>query len=259
MIALGFLLTLTGTTIALIPPYLTMHLVDQVLIPHQNGQHADFGRVPWFLAGLLGAAALAWIFDAVRLFVLAWTSERVSADLRHPHLRPHAPAVGRFLRRQTHRRPHVTHQQRHRTTLQLPVAQPGGLRLRRADDRHDRRGAAEHRPRAGAGGPVSLSAHRLARVPGARPVAARLPWRRRRLGGHDQHAGRHRPGHPRRQGVRPGNARDQTLRRRQRARGQRQQPPQSHLGLVWPHGYLADHVRFAHRLGLRLLAGGAAW
>ena len=82
MIALGFLLTLTGTTIALIPPYLTMHLVDQVLIPHQNGQHADFGRVPWFLAGLLGAAALAWIFDAVRLFVLAWTSERVSADLR---------------------------------------------------------------------------------------------------------------------------------------------------------------------------------
>jgi ATP-binding cassette, subfamily B, bacterial len=82
MIILGFALTVAGTAIGLIPPYVTMLLVDRVLIPHQNGQPANFGLVPWFLGGLLGAAALAWCLDSARLFVLAWTSERVSADLR---------------------------------------------------------------------------------------------------------------------------------------------------------------------------------
>src|SRR5262249_17980452 len=71
MILLGFLLTLAGTTAGLIPPYLTMPLLDQVLIPHQNGQPVDFGLVKWYLAGLLGAALLAWLLDGARLLVLA--------------------------------------------------------------------------------------------------------------------------------------------------------------------------------------------
>ena len=82
MIVLGFLLTLAGTAVGLIPPYFTMRLLDGVLVPHQNGQPANFGLVPWYLGGLLGAALLAWLLDSARLFVLAWTSERVSADLR---------------------------------------------------------------------------------------------------------------------------------------------------------------------------------
>jgi ATP-binding cassette subfamily B protein len=90
MIVLGFLLTLAGTAASLIPPYLTIPLLDKVLIPHQawvasrhqTGSPGDFGLVPWYLAGMLGAALLAWVLDAARSFVLAWTSERISADLR---------------------------------------------------------------------------------------------------------------------------------------------------------------------------------
>jgi ATP-binding cassette, subfamily B, bacterial len=82
MIILGFLLTLAGTTAALVPPFLIMLLVDRILTPAQFHQPANFGLVPWYLAGLVGAALVAWVLDSARLFVLAWTSERVSADLR---------------------------------------------------------------------------------------------------------------------------------------------------------------------------------
>ncbi len=82
MIALGFVLSLAGTAASLVPPYLTMPLLDDVLIPHQEGRAADFGLVPWLLAGLAGAALFAWLLDWGRLYVLAWVSERISADLR---------------------------------------------------------------------------------------------------------------------------------------------------------------------------------
>lgn len=37
----GFLLTLASTAATLVPPYLTMPLMDEVLIPFQNGQAID--------------------------------------------------------------------------------------------------------------------------------------------------------------------------------------------------------------------------
>jgi ATP-binding cassette subfamily B protein len=79
---LGFLLTLAGTGASLVPPYLTKPLLDNVLIPHQEGQGGDFSLVKWYLAGLVGAAFLHWLLDWAKLYVLAWVSERVSADLR---------------------------------------------------------------------------------------------------------------------------------------------------------------------------------
>jgi ATP-binding cassette subfamily B protein len=84
VIVLGFCLTLASTTAGLIPPYLTMPLLDEVLIPYQEnrGQPGDLNRVPWLLGGLAAAAVLAWLLDWARLYVLAWISERVSADLR---------------------------------------------------------------------------------------------------------------------------------------------------------------------------------
>ena len=82
LIALGFCLTLASTSAGLVPPYLTMPLLDRVLIPYQNGQPADFGLVVWYLAGLAGAALLAWLLDWGRLYVLSRVSERISADLR---------------------------------------------------------------------------------------------------------------------------------------------------------------------------------
>jgi ATP-binding cassette, subfamily B, bacterial len=82
MIALGFGLTLGSTAASLVPPYLTMPLLDDVLIPHQNGVPVDFKLVYWILGALLGAALCAWLLDWARSYVSAWVSERISADLR---------------------------------------------------------------------------------------------------------------------------------------------------------------------------------
>jgi ATP-binding cassette subfamily B protein len=82
LIALGFALTLASTSAGLVPPYLTMPLIDNVLIPFQEGRGGDFGLVKWYLGGLVAAALLAWALDWARMYVLAWVSERVSADLR---------------------------------------------------------------------------------------------------------------------------------------------------------------------------------
>jgi ATP-binding cassette subfamily B protein len=83
VIALGLALTFASTAAGLVPPYLTMPLLDRILIPYQNNQTVDFGLVPWYLGGLVAAAILAWLLDWGRLYVLAWVSERISADLRN--------------------------------------------------------------------------------------------------------------------------------------------------------------------------------
>lgn len=81
---LGCVLTVAGTAVGLIPPYLTMPLLDKVLIPHQAGkQPIDFWVVGLYLAGLAGAAILAWLLSWARTYVVAWVSERIAADLRN--------------------------------------------------------------------------------------------------------------------------------------------------------------------------------
>ena len=82
MAVLGGLLSLAGTAAALVPPYLTMPLVDQVLIPRQSGAPVPFRIVWMYLAGLAVAAVAAWLLSWARSWVLAWVSERVAADLR---------------------------------------------------------------------------------------------------------------------------------------------------------------------------------
>ena len=78
----GFLLTLASTAATLVPPYLTMPLMDKVLIPYQNGAPIDYGMVALLLAGLLGSALLAWSLGWARTYILALVSERIGADLR---------------------------------------------------------------------------------------------------------------------------------------------------------------------------------
>ena len=78
----GFLLMLASTAATLVPPYLTMPLMDKVLIPYQNGKPIDFIIVTWLLAGLLGSALLAWSLGWAKTYVLALVSERIGADLR---------------------------------------------------------------------------------------------------------------------------------------------------------------------------------
>jgi ATP-binding cassette subfamily B protein len=78
----GFLLTLASTAATLVPPYLTMPLMDDVLIPYQNGQAIDLALVLWLLGGLLAAALLAWGLGWARTYILALVSERICADMR---------------------------------------------------------------------------------------------------------------------------------------------------------------------------------
>ena len=79
---LGFLLTLAATAATLVPPYLTMPLMDKVLIPFQNGQPIDWLLVWTYLGGLLGASLLAWVLGWLRTYILARVSERIGRDLR---------------------------------------------------------------------------------------------------------------------------------------------------------------------------------
>ena len=78
----GFLLTLASTAATLVPPYLTMPMMDKVLIPYQNGTPIDTGLVALLLSGLLGSALLAWGLGWARTYILALVSERMGADLR---------------------------------------------------------------------------------------------------------------------------------------------------------------------------------
>jgi ATP-binding cassette, subfamily B, bacterial len=83
MIALGLSLTLAATIFSLVPPYLTMPLLDNILIPYQNGESVDSGLVIWYLAGLGGASILAWLLGWGRRLTMAMISERVGFDLRN--------------------------------------------------------------------------------------------------------------------------------------------------------------------------------
>jgi ATP-binding cassette subfamily B protein len=78
----GFLLTLTSTAATLVPPYMTMPLMDNVLIPFQNGAPIDTRLVTLYLSGLLASALVAWSLGWARTYILALVSERIGADLR---------------------------------------------------------------------------------------------------------------------------------------------------------------------------------
>jgi len=78
----GFALTLVSTAAAMVPPYLSMPLMDDVLIPYQNGKPIDAGLVALLLGGLLGASLLAWGLGWVRTYILSLVAEHIGSDLR---------------------------------------------------------------------------------------------------------------------------------------------------------------------------------
>ena len=78
----GFVLTLMSTAATLVPPYLTMPLMDNILIPFQNGKPINYDLVSLYLTGLVVAGLLAWLLGWARTYLLAWVSERIGADLR---------------------------------------------------------------------------------------------------------------------------------------------------------------------------------
>jgi ATP-binding cassette subfamily B protein len=78
----GFVLTIVSTAATLVPPYLTMPLMDDILIPFQNGQEIDHDLVTLYLGGLFAAAMLAWVLGWAKSYILALVSERIGSDLR---------------------------------------------------------------------------------------------------------------------------------------------------------------------------------
>ncbi|GAB2878125.1 ABC transporter ATP-binding protein [Uliginosibacterium flavum] len=78
----GFALMTGATAATLVPPYLTMPLMDKVLIPYQNGQPINTQLEIMLLGGLFGAAMLSWLLGWAKTYILALVSERISADLR---------------------------------------------------------------------------------------------------------------------------------------------------------------------------------
>jgi ATP-binding cassette subfamily B protein len=78
----GFLLALASTAATLVAPYLTMPLMDNILIPFQNGKPIDWDLVTLYLGGLLGSSLLAWLLGWLRGYILALVSERIGRDLR---------------------------------------------------------------------------------------------------------------------------------------------------------------------------------
>ena len=81
-LAAGFGLTLASTAATLVPPYLTIPIMDDILIPFQNGKQIDPALVLMYLSGLLASALLAWGLGWARTYILALVSERIGADLR---------------------------------------------------------------------------------------------------------------------------------------------------------------------------------
>jgi ATP-binding cassette subfamily B protein len=80
---LGFVLTLLSTGATLIPPYLTMPLMDHVLIPYEKGNPIDFDLASKYLFALFAAAIFAWGLGWWKTYLLALVSERIGADLRN--------------------------------------------------------------------------------------------------------------------------------------------------------------------------------
>jgi ATP-binding cassette subfamily B protein len=81
-LAAGFLLMMLSTAAHMIPPYISKPLMDNVLIPYQNGQKIDSSLVVLYMSGLFGSALLAWLLGWAKTYILALVSERIGADLR---------------------------------------------------------------------------------------------------------------------------------------------------------------------------------
>jgi ATP-binding cassette subfamily B protein len=82
LIVLGFVLTLAAVGASMVPPYLTKPIVDNVITPWEARKEDNSSRAVWYLIALAGMAIVEWALGWAKLYVLAWVSERISADLR---------------------------------------------------------------------------------------------------------------------------------------------------------------------------------
>jgi ATP-binding cassette subfamily B protein len=83
VILLGFALMLSGSAVSLIPSYMNMPIINDVLVPRVKGEPVEIRLIYLYLFGLGGAAILSWLLSWARTYVLAWVSERIAADMRN--------------------------------------------------------------------------------------------------------------------------------------------------------------------------------
>ena len=84
MLTLGFVLTLLGSFFATVPMPLLGRVMDDVLVPFatQTIERGDaISKSTLFLELFAGAVVISWLIGWWRIYVLAWVSERVAADL----------------------------------------------------------------------------------------------------------------------------------------------------------------------------------
>lgn len=79
---LGFFLTLLSTAATLVPPYISMPLMDEVLIPFQTSHQMNLELAGMYLGGLLLAALFAWGLGWWKTYILSLVSERIGMELR---------------------------------------------------------------------------------------------------------------------------------------------------------------------------------
>lgn len=92
-VLLGFVLMVASSTAALAPPLFTRSLMNNFLVPvdktnelsvpiQNTTGNPSFHLVWFFLICFSGASVLAWLLMWGRTYVMAWVSERITADLR---------------------------------------------------------------------------------------------------------------------------------------------------------------------------------
>ncbi len=83
LLFLGLFLTMASTGAQMIAPWLTMSLVDDVLIPLQSQtEHVDVHRVYAFIGALALAALLTWALNWGKTFVVARIAELLTSRMR---------------------------------------------------------------------------------------------------------------------------------------------------------------------------------
>jgi ATP-binding cassette, subfamily B, bacterial len=83
LLLLGLTLTMASTGAQMIAPWLTMSLVDDVLIPLQSQtEHVHVHKVYMFISGLALAALLTWALNWGKTFVVARIAELVTSRMR---------------------------------------------------------------------------------------------------------------------------------------------------------------------------------
>lgn len=83
LMALGFFLAAASTAAGLIAPWLTGHIVDEILIPLQSAtERKHVKHVYQFAAKLGGVAMLAWILKWATTYVVSRLAERVTSHMR---------------------------------------------------------------------------------------------------------------------------------------------------------------------------------